>query len=148
MGPFSSSSTGDLVPVQCLSGFVGYWQSLSGDSYIKLLLTSDCWHPYYGLVTVYGVDPQVGQPLDGLSFNLCPQILSMYLLPCCWVLPSKGPKYPYIGLHSGYSIGLWIVFWVLRASGLISIYQWVHTMCILLWLGYLTQNIFQFHAFV
>jgi hypothetical protein len=31
------------------------------------------WHPQYylGLVTVYGMDPQVGQPLDGLSFSFC-----------------------------------------------------------------------------
>ena len=31
---------------------------------------------------------------------------------------------------------------------LISTYKWVHTMCVLLWLGYLTQNsIFYFHPF-
>jgi hypothetical protein len=27
---------------------------------------------------------------------------------------------------------------ILTFSGLISIYQWVHIMCVLLWLGYLT----------
>jgi hypothetical protein len=31
---------------------------------------------------------------------------------------------------------------------LISIYQWVHTICVLLWLGYLTQDdILEFHVF-
>jgi hypothetical protein len=46
---------------------------LSGDSYIRLLSASTCWHPQYclGLVSAYGMDPQVGQSLDGLSFSLC-----------------------------------------------------------------------------
>jgi len=38
---------------------------------------------------------------------------------------------------------------VIQAFGLIATYQWVHTMCIFLWLGYLTQDdIFQFQPFV
>jgi hypothetical protein len=41
------------------------------------------------------------------------------------------------------------VSWASQASGLISTYQWVYIMCVLLWLGYLTQNdIHQIHAFV
>jgi len=37
---------------------------------------------------------------------------------------------------------------VIQAFGLIATYQWVHTMCVSLWLGYLTQDdIFQFHPF-
>ena len=48
----------------------------------------------------------------------------------------------------GASFGLWIVSWVLWASGLISAYQWVNTMCVFLWLGYHTQDdIFYFHLF-
>jgi hypothetical protein len=36
------------------SVFVRHWQSLSGDSYIRLLSASTCWHPQYclSLVTV------------------------------------------------------------------------------------------------
>ena len=53
---------------------------------------------------------------------------------------------PHFGLPSSWaSFDLWIVSWVFWASGLISTYQWVHTMCVLLWLAYLTQDaIFQF----
>jgi hypothetical protein len=41
-----------------------------------------------------------------------------------------------------------MVPWVCQTFGLISTYQWLHTMCFLLWLGYLTQHdIFKFHLF-
>jgi hypothetical protein len=55
------------------SVFVRFWQSLSGDSHIRLPSASTTQHPQYrpGLVTVYGMDPQVGQSLDGLSYSLC-----------------------------------------------------------------------------
>ena len=46
------------------SVFVRYWQSLSGDIYIRLLSASISW-------SVYGMGPQVGQSLDGISFSLC-----------------------------------------------------------------------------
>jgi len=37
---------------------------------------------------------------------------------------------------------------VIQAFGLIPTYQWVHTMCVFLWLGYLTQDdMFQFPPF-
>jgi hypothetical protein len=45
--PFFNSSTGNLM----LITLVGYehsfklWQSLSGESYIRLLSASTCWHP-------------------------------------------------------------------------------------------------------
>jgi hypothetical protein len=44
------------------SVFVRHWQSLSEDSNIRLLSASTCWHLQYclDLVTVYGMDPQVG----------------------------------------------------------------------------------------
>ena len=53
--------------------FVRLWQSLSGDSHTRLLSANTSWHPQQclGLVTVYGMDLQVGQSLDGLSFRLC-----------------------------------------------------------------------------
>jgi hypothetical protein len=40
------------------------------------------------------------------------------------------------------SYGLWVVLWIFWAFELISTYLWVHTMYILLGLGYLTQDIF------
>jgi hypothetical protein len=44
------------------SVFVRLWQSLSGDSYIRLLSACTSWHSqkYLGLVTVYGTDPMWG----------------------------------------------------------------------------------------
>ena len=48
------------------------------------------------------------------------------------------PQFAYPSSQVSYS--LWFVSWVLWASGLISTYQWVNMMCVLLWLGYLTQD--------
>jgi hypothetical protein len=51
LGPFSSSFIGDPVlhPMDgCehqLLYFFKHWQSLSGDSYIRILPASSCWHP-------------------------------------------------------------------------------------------------------
>ena len=61
-----------------------------------------------------------------------------------FVPPSKCTHF---GLPSSLvSCVLWIVSQVFQASGLISIYQWVCIMCVLLWLGYLTQDdILQIH---
>ena len=62
------------------SVFVRLWKNLSGDRHIRLLSASTSWHPQWCLclVTVYGVDPQVGQSLDGLSLSLCSTI-------CLWI---------------------------------------------------------------
>jgi hypothetical protein len=48
----------------------------SGDSYIRLLSASTCWHLPSGLVLVmvYGMDPQVGMYLNGRSFSLRSEI--------------------------------------------------------------------------
>jgi hypothetical protein len=37
---------------------------------------------------------------------------------------------------------IWYVGWIMGivSFGLLSTYQWVHTMCVPLWLGYLTQG--------
>jgi hypothetical protein len=52
------------------SVLVRIWQSLSGNSCIRLLSASTSWHQQQclGLVTVYA---QVGQSLNGISFSLC-----------------------------------------------------------------------------
>jgi hypothetical protein len=79
LGPFSSSFIGDCVlspMVSCVDTplyFVRHWWSISGDSHNRHLSVSTCWHPQkcLGLVIVYGMDPQVGQSLDGHSFSLC-----------------------------------------------------------------------------
>ena len=42
-----------------------------------------------GLVTMYGMDPQVGQPLDGFSFSPC-SALCLGICSCeCFVPPPK-----------------------------------------------------------
>jgi hypothetical protein len=53
--------------------YLSHSQSLSGDSNNRLPSASTCWHPQQclGLVSIYGMDPQVGQSLDSLSFSLC-----------------------------------------------------------------------------
>jgi hypothetical protein len=80
--PFFNSCIGDPIGSPMFSSMVGCehqplylldWQSLSGDSYIRLLSASTSWHPQkcLGLVFVYGMDPQVAQSLLGNSFSLC-----------------------------------------------------------------------------
>jgi hypothetical protein len=71
--------------------FVRHWQSFSGESYIRLLSASTCWHPQQclDLVTVYGLDPQVGQFLDGLSFSLCSTLYLCISSHGYFVPPSK-----------------------------------------------------------
>jgi hypothetical protein len=52
-------------------------------------------------------------------------------------------------LSSLASYGLWIESWIFWTFELIFMYQWVYTMCVLLWLSYLTQDDnFKFHPFV
>ena len=71
------------------SVFVRHWQSLSGDRYIRLLSAST-WHPQkcLGLVILYGMDPQVGQYLDGLSFSPCSTLCLCNSFHGCFVSPS------------------------------------------------------------
>jgi hypothetical protein len=76
-GPFSSSVIGDLV----LSPMVG-WEHLrlylsgSDRASQKSAISGSCHQTflsiYSSVVSVYGMDPQVGHSLDGLSFSLCP----------------------------------------------------------------------------
>ena len=71
------------------------------------------------------------------------------------VAPSMGILLPLLRLievptlwSSWVSCGLWTVSWVFQASGLISTDQWVHPMCVILWLCYLSQDdILQIHLF-
>jgi len=72
-----TSSLGAQFSVQWLAAsirleFDMLWQSLSGDSYIRLLSACTSWHQQYclGLMAVYELYPQVGQTLNGLSFIL------------------------------------------------------------------------------
>jgi hypothetical protein len=75
-----------------------------------------------------GMDPQVGQSLDGFSFSLY-STLCFHVSSCGYfVLPPK--KDWRTGLPSSWaSCHLWIPSWVFWTFGLISTYQWVHTMC-------------------
>jgi hypothetical protein len=117
------------------SVFVRLWQSLSVDSNIRLLSASTSRHPreHPGLVTV-------GQSLNGLTFSLC-STLCLHTSSCILSPTSKKHwsihtlVFLHLERHS-----LWIVSWVFLAFGLISTYQWMHTMYVILWLGYLTQD--------
>jgi hypothetical protein len=85
-------------------------------------------------------DGSVAQSLDGLCFS--------FYSTLCLCNSDMGSLIPKMDRHihtsgvlsSWASCGLWIVSWVFRASGLMSTNQWVHTKCVLLWLGYLTQD--------
>jgi hypothetical protein len=65
------------------SVFVRLWQSISGNSCIMLLSASTSWHLQYHLVlvTVYGMDSQVRQFLDDLSFHFC-STLCLHISSC------------------------------------------------------------------
>ena len=54
------------------SVFARHWHSLTRDNYIRVLSVESCWYMQWclGLVVVYGINPQVGQSLDGPSFCL------------------------------------------------------------------------------
>ena len=76
------------------------------------------------------MNPQVGQSLDCLSFSLC-STLCLHICSCEYFVLLLKLKHPHFGLPSSWvSCGLRIISWVFQASGLISTYQWVHTMCV------------------
>ena len=58
-------------------------------------------------------------------------------------------KAPTLDLPSSWaSCGLWIMSWEFWGLGLISTYQWIHTVFVPLWLSHLTQDdILKFHPF-
>ena len=70
------------------SVFVRYWQSHSGDNYIRLLSASA-----YTIVFGFGDcmwDGYPGGTVSGWSFlQSLPQTLFLYLLPCIFCSPSK-----------------------------------------------------------
>jgi hypothetical protein len=76
---------GFLYSVQWLAAsstsvLVRIWQSLSGDSYIRLLSASTYFlasATVSGFVSACGMDPQMGQFLEGFSFSFC-----FTLCPC------------------------------------------------------------------
>ena len=101
------------------------------------------WQPQrcLGLVTVYGMNLQVGQSLNGFSFSLC-STLYLHICSCeYFVLLLRRTEAPTLFLPSSWaSYGLWILSWLFIAFGLISTYQWVRTKCVILPLGYLTLD--------
>jgi hypothetical protein len=77
------------------------------------------------------------QSLDGLSYSLCSTL--------CLHIPSVSILFRL--LRSTEASTLWFSFFLrfiwsvgIPTFGLISTYQWLHIMCVLLWLGYFTQN--------
>jgi len=128
--------------------FAVFWLCLSGEIYIQVLLAcTSLLHPSYLVWWLYMYGPHVGQALNGCSFCLCYKL--------CFPIPCQG--YSCSPLKKEWSICILVfllefhvfcAFRVIWAFGLIATYQWVHTMCVFLWLGYLTQDdIFQFHPF-
>ena len=69
-------------------------QSLSGDSYFRCLSANTSWHQQQclGLVSAYGMDPQVGQSLDGFSFSLCSTFCLCISSHWYFVSPSKNDQ--------------------------------------------------------
>ena len=70
-------SLGTLCSVQWVAMSIHFciyqhWHSLSRDNYIRLLSTRTCYHPQYylSLVTVFGMDPQVGQSETSILLTL------------------------------------------------------------------------------
>ena len=89
--PFSNFSTGDPV----LSPIVGWkhpplYLSGSGRASQETAISDSCQQVLPGIhnsITVYGIDPQVGQSLYGLSFSLCSALCLYissheYFVPC------------------------------------------------------------------
>ena len=74
-------SAPSVLPVSCLLGtpwsvwYLSVSISLFSCQEMAELLrrASTCWYPqlWLGLVSVYGMDPQVGQTMDSYSFSLC-----------------------------------------------------------------------------
>jgi hypothetical protein len=84
--PFSNFSIKDTALSWLLTStsvFVRLWQGLSGDKHIRLLSAYTSWHPQecLGLVTVYRMNPQVGESLGCFSFSLCS---TLYLHVCSY----------------------------------------------------------------
>jgi len=142
--PFSDSFNRGPV----CSSVVQWWHSpmyllysgcVSQEIYIRFLSAcTSLLHPSYLIGWLYMYGPHVGQALNGCSFCLCSKL--------CLPIPSHGYS------CSPFKEGVKHMFCasrVIQAFGLIATFQWVHTMCVFLWLGYLTQDdIFQFQTFV
>jgi hypothetical protein len=84
------------------SVFVRLWQSLSGKGLIRLPSASTTQHPQYrpGLVTVDGMDPQVGQ--SPVSFSLC-SILCPHISSSEYFVQELGDLYDTGGLVISYT---------------------------------------------
>jgi len=95
----------------------------------------------FGGCIIYGLDPQVGHSEWPFLQSLL-QTLSPY--PLLWIfLFHLLRRTEETTLWSSFFLSfMWSVdcIWLIQTFGLISTYQWVHTMCVFLWLGYLTQD--------
>jgi hypothetical protein len=98
------------------------------------------------------MDPQVGESLDGLPYSLC-STFCLCICFCEYFVPLSKKDWSthtlvflLFGSHMVYELN--IEYWVLWIFGLISTYQWAHTVCVLFWLSYFTQDdIFKFHPY-
>ena len=143
---FSNSSIGNPIGDPMLCPMVGCeYHPLClpplRDSYIRLL-SACAWHPT--IVSGFGdyiCDGSPGEAVSGWPFlqsmlhTLSPHVFLWVF--CSLLLRTKSPT-----LWSSVLSFMWSVTCILRIRdfGLISVYQWVHSMCVVLWLGYLTQD--------
>jgi len=121
--------------------FAVFWLCLSGEIYIRFLSAcTSLLHPSCLIGWLYMYGPHVGQALNGCSFSLCSKL--------CLSIPLLKKEWSIHILIIRLEFHLFCASRVIQAFELISTYQWVHTMCVFLWSGYLTQDdIFQFHSF-
>ena len=102
-------------------------QGLSGDSHIRLLSACTSWHPQQclGLISVYGMNPQVGQSLGGLSFSLCSTIY-LHICSCeYFVLLLRRIEAPTLWsaflLNFRWSVNCILVIWSFVANSHLSV---------------------------
>lgn len=84
--------------------------------------------------------------LCSLTHPISLPVLSFHL-PMTTLFPLLRFTGPPLGSHYLVSLGLWIVIWFPYTLWLMSTIKWVHTMHVVVDLGYLTQDIFYFHWF-
>jgi hypothetical protein len=108
----------------------GAGRAFSGDSWTRFLSESTSWYQqlYLGLISAFGMDAQVGQSLDGLSFSLCStlcpcisvrqeqfwvKVLEMYVTPSLYWGPWLTSKYglyrfslPFVGYFNCHPHGI------------------------------------------
>jgi hypothetical protein len=82
--PCTNSTTGDVVNSSMVSWehpplYLAGTDKASKEALYQAMSACTSWHPQcLGLVTIYGMDPQVRHSLDGISFSLCSTFVSIY----------------------------------------------------------------------